>query len=204
MTHQPQRRRQQTRRTSSAEPAPPPESLLKRRDLAGAAALGGAVSLAIAAALLFGRSGSDTGSSASTGQPPATAQPAATASPVVAAADQQGIEALARRSIEVLPAGQWPSLYDDFTPDFRQRCPRADFDQAGVDAAQQLGASLQQLRYKRLEELKVEGSSASAVIIGELQGDYKTGASFLKVGGNWKLAPAPGTDGCSAFNRISG
>lgn len=199
---QPPPRRRQTRRAPAAEPPPPPESLLKRRDLAGAGLLGGTVALAISAALIFGRSGSDT---VSTGQPPATAQPAATATEVLTAADQQAIEALARRSIEVLPAGQWPSLYDDFTPDFQGRCPRAEFDQAGVDAAQQLGASLQLLAYKRLEELKVDGSSASAVIIGELQGqgEYKTGASFQNIGG-WKLAPAPGTDGCSAFNRISG
>src|SRR2546427_10483435 len=33
--------------------------------------------------------------------------------------DEKAIESLARRSIEVLTAGQWPSLYDSFTPEYQ-------------------------------------------------------------------------------------
>jgi len=116
------------------------------------------------------------------------------------------IEALARRSIEALPAGQWPALYDSFTSDFRQRCPRSEFEQAGVQGATDLGENLQRLRFKRLEEPAVEAASAQAVIVGEVtgQGEYSLKASFRQENDQWKIAPSEGTAGCQAFQRLSG
>jgi hypothetical protein len=92
-------------------------------------------------------------------------------------ADDFAIEALARRSIEVLPAGQWPSLYDDFTQEFQTRCPRDAFIAGGEQNATELGAQLHLLGYKRLEDVVYTGDAATAVIVG--------------------------TEGCAAFNRLS-
>jgi hypothetical protein len=119
--------------------------------------------------------------------------------------DDFAIDALARRSIEVLPAGQWSSLYDDFTQEFQARCPREEFVAGGERNAIELGAQLQLLGYKRLEDVAYNGDSATAVIVGELRGqsEYRTGSAFQRVEGAWKLAPADATEGCAAFNRLS-
>lgn len=124
----------------------------------------------------------------------------------VSAFDQQAIESLARRSVELLPQGEWPSLYDSFTAEFQQRCSRADFEQAGRDDAAKLGDDLFTIRFIRLEDLVVEGNTGRANIIGEVGGNtqYTIQASFQKIeDGTWRIAPAPGTQGCSAFNRLS-
>ena len=120
--------------------------------------------------------------------------------------DKDQIESLARRSIEVLPAGEWPSLYDSFTSEFQQRCPRLEFNQAGVDSARQLGDDFLFLRFNRVENLIIEGQDARAEIVGEVVGqpEYTLGAVFRKVKGDWKLAPAANTQGCEAFRRIGG
>jgi len=210
--------RSRRRRRPSTQPAAaeadrrPP--LLKSRDVAAVAVLVAVTFLLMGIALLTsggtgeggtaaggagaippagGTPASDTGAATDTGAPTAGEQPTA--------ADEEAIRALARRSIEVLPAGQWPSLYDSYTSEFQQRCPREEFDQAGVDAAADLGDNLRLLRFKRLESVTIEDSSAQAVITGEIagQGEYEIQAAFQKEGGDWKIAPAAGTQGCQAF-----
>ena len=123
-----------------------------------------------------------------------------------AAGAEEAIQVLARRSIEVLPAGQWPSLYDSFTSEFQQRCPRDEYEQAGLDAASQLGDDLRLLRFKRTESLTIEGSTARAVIVGEIVGssEYQIQAAFQMEDGGWKIAPTPNTQGCAAFDRLGG
>ena len=118
--------------------------------------------------------------------------------------DEDAIESLAQRSIEVLPAGEWPFLYDSFVSEYQARCPRLEFNRAGVEAAIQL--DVQSLRFLRVETLTVEGSTAQAVIVGEesQQGEYKVKAEFRKEGSEWKLAPAAGTQGCEAFRPADG
>jgi len=146
--------------------------------------------------------------------PTAVPSPAAVPSPTIASSPTAAppsealadIEALARRSIEALPAGQWPALYDSFTSDFQARCARAAFEQAGVQSAAELGEQLSLLHFVRLEAQAVAGTSAEAVIVGEVtgQGEYRLQGSFRQEDGRWKIAPAEGTQGCNAFNRISG
>jgi hypothetical protein len=111
---------------------------------------------------------------------------------------------LARRSIEVLPRGEWPSLYDSFTPEYQQRCPREQFAAAGEAGAQEQGSNLPLLRFVNLEQVSLEGDTAKAVIVGEIQGSrqYKLRAAFRKVDGFWKISPTEGTDGCNAFDRL--
>jgi hypothetical protein len=200
-------------RSSAAATEKPRTLLLKGSEPAAAGLLTGFVLLFVGIALLAsdgtggvttspdgGQAASDGGTTTS---PADTAiSPGATTDAVQpVASDEEAIQSLARRSIEVLPAGQWPSLYDSFTSEFQQRCSREGFDQAGEDAATQLGDDLRLLRFKRTESVTIEGSTAQAVIVGEIVGqdEYQIQATFLKEDGAWKIAPAPNTEGCEAF-----
>lgn len=219
--------RRRRARSGAAPVARPDSLLLKRNEVAAAGLLTGFVLLLVGIALLASGGTGDGG--AATGDveavPPddavATADAGATADDTGAPAsdegatpdvsqtrtsDEEAIQWLARRSIEVLPAGQWPSLYDSFTSEFQQRCPRAQYDQVGVDAAAEQGDNLRLLRFKRLESVTVDGSTAQAVIVGEVAGqsEYQIQAAFQKENGSWKIAPAPGTEGCAAFGRLTG
>ncbi len=122
--------------------------------------------------------------------------------------DEDEIESLARRSIEVLPAGEWPSLYDSYTSEFQQRCPRTEFNQAGEDSATELGDDLQFIRFNRVENVAVEGDNARAEIVGEIGGqpnsEYKLRALFQKEDGDWKLSPVSDSVGCQAFGFTDG
>ncbi len=187
----PRRRRPRPRPSQRAAREPQaqgPRFFFSGREATIAAFLASLVAVAAVTALIVSGSGSD-GQSA--GRP--------------SAFDQQAIELLARRSVELLPQGEWPSLYDSFTAEFQQRCSRADFEQAGRDDAAKLGEDLFTIRYIRLEDLVVEGNKGRANIIGEVGGNtqYTIQASFQKIeDGTWRIAPAPGTQGCSAFNRL--
>jgi len=195
--------------------------LLKSNDAAIAVMLAGFVLLFVAIAQMASGGGGEGGAAAGGGGtlPPdsgATTSPpglatgtgtdTATAGAQPTVGGEEAIPALARRSIEVLPAGQWPSLYDSFTSEFRQRCTREQFEQAGLDAAAQMGDNLRLLRFKRTENITIEGSTAQAVIVGEIAGqsEYKIQSAFQIEDGVWKIAPASGTQGCEAFGRLSG
>ena len=118
--------------------------------------------------------------------------------------DGVAIVDLARSSIEVLPRGEWPSLYDSFTPEYQQRCPKDQFVAAGEAGAQEQGTNLPLLRFVNLEQVTIESDTAKAVIVGEIQGirQYKLRAAFRNVDGVWKISPTEGTDGCNAFDRL--
>lgn len=191
-------------------PAPPEtpdsgRSLFGRTDVLIALLLGaGVVLIAVVAVVISNRSSSSPSASEQNTPAAVPTSPPAPFSPVTD--DDRAIQELARRSIEVLPEGQWPSLYDSFTADFQQRCPRDEFVQGGVDASQNLGSDLSLLRFKRLESVNITADSATAVVVGELQGqsEYSVQASFRKLDGAWRIAPADNTSGCLAFQRLSG
>jgi hypothetical protein len=121
-----------------------------------------------------------------------------------APSDQKAMEALAKESIEALPRGEWPSLYDDFTLEYQARCARPDFEAAGAAGAAEQGENLPLLRFVRLEEVATQGDSATAIIVGAIgtQSEYRVRGAFQRVDGTWKLAPAASTTGCAAFDRI--
>ena len=122
--------------------------------------------------------------------------------------DEDEIESLARRSIEVLPAGEWPSLYESYTNEFQQRCPLVEFVQAGEDSTNALGDDLQFIRFKRVDNVAVEGGNARAEIVGEIGGqpnsEYKLRALFRKEGGDWRISPVADSVGCEAFGLPQG
>lgn len=188
-----------------APPAPAPSRpILPRTDFLLAGILGAGVLILIVAVIIFaGGRGSST--PATNTARPASSLASGQASSVNPG-DRQAIETLARRSIEVLPQGQWPSLYDSYTRPFQQRCSRDAFALAGQTAEQQLGSDLSRLQFKRIEQLSISGDSATTTIVGQLQGgsEYSLQGAFQRENGVWKFAPAPGTQGCNAFNRISG
>ncbi len=120
-------------------------------------------------------------------------------------ADGQAIINLGSRSVEALPDGEWPQLYDAFTQEFRNRCQLSEFIAAGEADAANLGDSLQQIRFKYLIDVSLSGDTASAVIVGALADDeYTIETAYVRENSMWRIAPAPGTTGCSAFNRLSG
>lgn len=122
------------------------------REVIAALILGVAVLAVGGLALLL--SGGDGGQEAAT--PAATGTGRPTFSP--ANADEAAIQELARKSIEALPRNQWPSLYDDFVPEFQARCSREEFVQAGQAAAEEQGENLPRLGYVRLEDVSVTGT----------------------------------------------
>lgn len=119
--------------------------------------------------------------------------------------DDVAIDALARRTVEALPNGQWPELYPSFTEEYHTRCPEEDFIAAGVESANQLGQSLQQISYVRLQNVDyLDATNVRMVIVGSVpQGEYTLEAFFQKIDGSWRIAPNPGTEGCNAFSRLS-
>lgn len=191
---------------------PPP--LLGRTELIATLFLLAGVVVIVGGIILFAGGGSDDGdqgAGAITGTPigsaSVTAAPGATDVPFEPDNDdEEAIQELARKSIEVLPQGLWPSLYEDFTTEFRGRCSLSEFAQAGVEGAQALGDSLPLLGFKSMKNVTITGDTATGTIVGELRGqsEYEVQASFAREDGAWKLAPAPNTSGCSAFNRLSG
>jgi hypothetical protein len=107
--------------------------------------------------------------------------------------------------VEALPDGEWPALYDDFTQEFRGRCSLSDFVAAGETDTAELGDLLQQISFRYLIDVDQSGDAASAVIVGALSNDdYTIETAYLRENSVWKIAPAPGTTGCSGFNRLSG
>ncbi len=122
--------------------------------------------------------------------------------------DEDEIESLARRSVEALPAGEYPYLYESFTREFQQRCPRQEFEQAGEDAATQLGDDLQFLRFRRVENLAIQGRNARALIVGDVAGkpesEFKRRALFRKEDDGWRLVPVADSEGCQAFGLPTG
>jgi len=199
-------RRRRPRSSAAAADTKPGRLLLNGNEVAAAGLVAAFTLLLVGIALLASGGTGDGG--AATGDGGATIIPsgATTDDTQPAASDEQAIQWLARRSIEVLPAGQWPSLYDSFSSEFQQRCPREQFDRLEEDAAIQLGDDLRLLRFKRTESVTIEGSSAQAVIVGEIAGqsEYQIQAAFQKEDGDWKIAPAPNTQGCEAFGRLTG
>jgi hypothetical protein len=180
------------RRRQTRGPYKRPSFLVNREVLAGFV-LGVAVVAAAGAVVLF--------SGGEDGGPSVTSTPRPEYSP--ASEEEAAIAALARRSIEVMPRNQWPSLYDDFTAEFQSRCSREEFIQSGIEAAQEQGANLARLGFVRLEDVSVQNDAATATIIGEVTGsfEYEVLAAFQRESGTWKLAPPEGTSGCQAFNR---
>jgi len=176
----------------------PQRPLLRRRDLLIACAIAAAVGIGILVVVLIS-GGSGGGDSSDQTVTETFFPPYSPNSP-----DGLAIVALARSSIEVLPRGEWPSLYDSFTAEYQQRCPKDQFAAAGEAGAQEQGSNLPLLRFVNLEQVSIEGDTAKAVIVGEIQGlqQYKLRSAFRKIDGSWKISPTEGTNGCNAFDRL--
>lgn len=193
------------RRAQGSDPNGLPGFPIGRSELIAAAFLLAGI-VAIVAAVVVTQGGDNEGASGVTAT--ATEAPLPSASGVrlePTDADSEAIINLARRSIEVLPQGQWPSLYTDFVASFTQRCSVEEFTQAGIDSSNGLGEDLQLLGFKYIQDVTIAGDTATGTIVGELRGktEYQVDAAFAKEDGVWKIAPVPDTEGCSAFTVLS-
>jgi hypothetical protein len=196
---------------------PNDEQIIRPRELViGGAFVAIVVAFIAVVLVIHGFSEQGNGSGLPTPSPSPSPQPTGTAA---ASASQSGTGAfspgstaeerlveLARDSIEFLPAGRWPELYDDFVRSFQDRCTREAFAQAGEDGAAAVGSNLSLLRFVRLENLVTTGDAATGTIVGEVRGQsqYTVVVAYGMEDGVWKLAASVGTSGCSAFNRTSG
>ena len=193
MSSHPQRRRR--RKRDQMRP------IIGRTELIAAGVVLASASVALGLVLLLAGGDDDGGAAVE-----ATANATVTSTPFepVDAAGQAIID-LGRRSVEALPDGEWPGLYDAFTQEFRDRCSFSDFIDAGDADAANLGDSLEQIRFKYLIDVSLSGDTASAIIVGTLLDDeYTIETAYVRENGVWQIAPAPGTAGCSGFNRLSG
>jgi len=120
--------------------------------------------------------------------------------------DEIALEAIARRTIEALPSGEWPELYAEFTAEFQERCSFEEFTAVGAEAAVEQGPNLALIRYVGIQSFAVQPTEARVIIVGELvdQLQYITGTDFEKVDGVWRIAPVEGSVGCESFDRLSG
>lgn len=200
--------RRRKRRSAGAEPPAERSLAFGRTTRIALGFLAFGIVAVIVVGLVISSTGGGDGEEATANTATAADATGPTATSGGSAQDETDIRVLAERSVEVLPAGQWPSLYEDFTLEFRGRCDRAVFSQAGVDSAASLGDSLPLLEFKELKELSITSDKASGIIVGRYRGmdgsDYDIQAAFAKVDGRWKIAPAPDTTGCSAFNQLGG
>jgi hypothetical protein len=192
-----QRRSDRRRRLRSGRE--PERPLISRRDVLIAAGIAATVGIAILVVVVASLGGGDNSEDVTTEQ--TVFPPFSPDTP-----DGAAIVELARSSIEVLPRGEWPSLYDSFTSEYQQRCPRDEFVAAGEAGAQEQGTNLPLLRFVNLEQVSIESDNATAVVVGEIQGlqQYKLKSAFRKVDGSWKISPTEGTSGCNAFGRLEG
>jgi hypothetical protein len=192
-----QRRSDRRRRLRSGRE--PERPLISRRDVLIAAGIAATVGIAILVVVVASLGGGDNSEDVTTEQ--TVFPPFSPDTP-----DGAAIVELARSSIEVLPRGEWPSLYDSFTSEYQQRCPRDEFVAAGEAGAQEQGTNLSLLRFVNLEQVSIESDNATAVVVGEIQGlqQYKLKSAFRKVDGSWKISPTEGTSGCNAFDRLEG
>lgn len=175
--------------------------IIGRTELITAGVVLASAGVALGVVLLLAGGADDSGPTAQ-----ATVNATATSTPFEPVdANGQAIIELGRRSVEALPEGQWPGLYNAFTQGFRDRCPFSEFLAAGEADAANLGDMLSQIRFKYLIDVSMSGDTASAVIVGTLATDeYTIETAYVREDSVWKIAPAAGTTGCSGFNRLSG
>src|SRR2546427_2964539 len=134
----------------------PQRPLLRRRDLLIACAIAAAVGIGILVVVLIsGGSGGETSSDETVTE---------TFFPPYSPDSPDGLAAadLARSSIEVLPRGEWPSLYDSFTPEYQQRCPTDQFVAAGGAGRPQQRNNHPLRRLANLQQRFTEGESRTA------------------------------------------
>jgi hypothetical protein len=180
------------------------DGAVSRREIATAAVLFAGVIAAVGFILVaIGATGNDVPSAVEVTITPAPGATTAAATSV-RPGDVEAITELSRLSIDLLPQGRWPELYDSFTPEFQARCSREEFTSAGQAGAAGLGADLPLLAFKDMQTVEVTGDTARVVIIGEIRGksEYTVEAFFRREANGWKFVPAPNSTGCASFNRL--
>lgn len=159
----------------------------------------GAVAIVVGAVLLL--TGGDNDDNTDTTPTPLSATPALVEPETP---DQIALEALARKTIESLPGGEWTTLYPEFTDEFQERCSFEEFTAVGTEAAIEQGPSLARIRYVGIQSFAIQPTHARLVIAAELVDrlQYFTGADFDKVDDVWRIAPVADSVGCEAFDRL--
>ena len=200
-------RSQRRRDERGGEPRSPLASVLTGNGVLIAGLIGVGVAIIVVGILLLAGGGGDgDGLAADNGDQvfPDGSTPIAVVEP--STDDEIALERLAQRLIELLPGGQWPALYEDFTDEFKARCSRDAFIESGNLSAQEQSEQLTLIQYAGVEDYSVQETTATLVVVGQVGvlSQYTVRADFEKVDGTWKISPVPDSSDCDAFSRLSG
>ena len=103
--------------------------------------------------------------------------------------------ALVREAVETIRIAiqldDWQTVYQSFADEFRQQCAEADF----VAGATEQGAAFKAVKLE-VEEVLVEGDSATAKITFSNDEQTRGEWPFVRENGEWHLLSATGIEGC--------
>lgn len=97
---------------------------------------------------------------------------------------------------------RWSKIYELYSQDFRDRCPRDEFLGGMVMAKALIGEGewedlLEEMKLIGVENIQIEGDTATAEVTAEVLGEQETEIEhYVKEDGGWRLTPDPGTEGC--------
>jgi hypothetical protein len=118
--------------------------------------------------------------------------------------DEAQIRQLNEDAIDYLKQERWSKIYDLYSQEFRDRCSHEDFVGDVVMAKAFLGENewkdtLKEAKVVATENIQIQGDTATAEVTSYFMGEEQTATDYyIREDGKWRLAPAPGTEGCYA------
>jgi len=116
--------------------------------------------------------------------------------------DEEQIRQLNQDVFHHVKEERWSKIYELYSQDFRDRCPRDEFLGGMVMAKALLGEGewqdlLEEMKLIGVENIQIEGDTATADVTAEVLGERETETErYVREDGRWRLAPDPGTEGC--------
>jgi hypothetical protein len=120
-----------------------------------------------------------------------------------AANDETQIRQLNEDTIDYLKQERWSKMYDLYSQEFQDRCSHDDFVGDLVMAKAFLGEGewkdmLEELKLVTVENIQIQGDTATAEVTSYFMGEEQTKTGYyIREDGKWRLAPAPGSEGCN-------
>jgi len=118
------------------------------------------------------------------------------------AGDEEQIRQLNQDVFRHLKDERWSKIYELYSQDFQDRCPRDEFVGEVLMAKALLGEAewkdlLKELKLVAVENIRIGGDIATAEVTAEFLGERETETEhYVREDGSWRLAPDPGTEGC--------
>jgi len=116
--------------------------------------------------------------------------------------DEAQIRQLEQDSIDYSKEDSWSKFYDLSSQEFQERCPRDDFLDQVVTTKELFSEGewkdmLEELKLVTVENIQIQEDTATAEVTSYSMGEEQTETDYyVKEDGKWRLAPAPGSEGC--------